>query len=92
MEFFKVDIIRSMFDGKMAAILSGVVSVVFFVNWSGLVGLGFRVIGGGWGGARVFFGFIVCIVVWGPGYPLPMYWSCVGFRLIGSTCFCLGFA
>ena len=26
-------------------------SVVFFVNWSGLVGLGFRVIGGGWGGA-----------------------------------------
>ena len=42
-------------------------SVGFFVNWSGLVGLGFRVIGGGWGGASVFFVFVVCIVVRGLG-------------------------
>ena len=35
----------------------------FFGNWRGLVGLGFRVIGGGWGGVGVPFASVVCIVM-----------------------------
>ena len=67
-------------------------SVGFFVNWSGLVGLGFRVIGGGWGGASVFFAFVFCIVGWYFGLSFTKVFVLCGFLIVGSACFCLGFA